>query len=92
MPCAQVVFAYQASDTMFAAGFSRLSQIKEHAGSAINTMTRDERCANQSKESGVFLIVVRNRLLEPEVVPLTAAPKRHIIWTLNCSRWALVKA
>ena len=37
-------------------------------------MTRDERRANQSKQSGIFLIVVRDRLLEPIVV----ATDRHL--------------
>ena len=83
MQRAHIVLAHQASDTMLTAGFSRLSQIEEDAGSAINAMARDERCANQSKQSGVFLIVVRNRLLQPKVVAADRHPRtRHIIWTL----------
>ena len=75
MQRAQIVLAHQPSDTMLTAGFSGLSQIEEDAGSAINAMARDERCANQSKESGVFLIVVRNRSLQPKVVAADRDPE-----------------
>jgi len=75
MQRAQVVLAHQASDTMLTAGFPRLSQIEKDAGSAINAVTRDERCANQSKESGIFLIVVRNRSLQPQVVAADRDPE-----------------
>ncbi len=63
MQRAQIVFAHQPRDAMLAAGLSRFTQIEEDARRAIDAVTRDERRANQSKQSGVFLIVVRDRLL-----------------------------
>src|SRR5205809_3784023 len=50
MQRAQVVLAHQASDAMLTTGFSRLSQIEEDAGSAIDAVTRDKRRANESKQ------------------------------------------
>jgi ABC-type lipoprotein release transport system permease subunit len=40
-----------------------------------HAVTRDERCANQSKQAGVFLIMVRKRLLQPKVVAADRDPE-----------------
>src|SRR6516165_3845945 len=74
MERAQIGFAHQPCDTMLTASLSRLTQIEEHSRSAVDAMTGDERRANQSNQSGVFLIVIRDWLFEPIVV----AADRHL--------------
>ncbi|MES1263593.1 MAG: IS3 family transposase, partial [Peristeroidobacter soli] len=41
---------------------------EKHARGAVDAMARDKRRANQLKQPGVFLIVVRSRLFEPIAV------------------------
>jgi hypothetical protein len=53
---------------MLAAGLAGFTQIEKDARSAIDAMTRDERRSNESKQPGVFLRAVRDRLLQPIIV------------------------
>lgn len=64
----EVVFAHETGDAVFAARLSSLTQIQEHPQGAIDAVARDERRAVQAEYPGIFVIVVRDRLLEPRVV------------------------
>ena len=61
MQRAKIGLAHQPRDAMLAAGLARFTQIEEHARSAVDAMARDERCANQAKQSGILLGAVRDR-------------------------------
>jgi len=54
---------------MLTAGLAGFPQIEEHAHGAIDAVTRNKRRANQSDEPGVLLRVVRDRVLQPVVIP-----------------------
>jgi len=68
MQCAKIGLTHQPRDAMLAAGLSRFTQIQEDPRGAIDAMARDERRSDQTKQPGVLLSPVRDRLLQPVVV------------------------
>jgi hypothetical protein len=54
MEGAQIRLAHQPPDAVLAAGLSRLTQIEEDAGGAVDAVTRDERRPNQTKQPGIL--------------------------------------
>src|SRR5688572_21522199 len=65
----QIGLAHQSCDAMLATGLSGLAQIEEDARGAVDAVTRDERRTNEAQQPGVLLSAIRNRLLQPVVVP-----------------------
>jgi len=65
---AQVGFAHEPRDTMLAAGLASFAQIEEDARGTVDAVARGEGRTNQTKQPGVLLRAVRNRLVKPRVV------------------------
>ena len=53
-----MALAHKACDAMLTAGLSRLTQVEEDAGSAIDAVTCDEGRTDQAQQTGILLRVV----------------------------------
>src|SRR5208337_1993364 len=72
---ANAIDAHETCNTMLAARFPRFSKIQENSRCSVDAMTCNVRCPDQSKQSCVFLISIRYRLLHPSVVATAADAK-----------------
>src|SRR3954465_3367936 len=68
MEGSELMLAHQSCDPMLATRFAGLTGIQEDPRGAVDALAGRERGADQAKQSGVFLRVVRIRLCEPRVV------------------------
>src|SRR4051812_3781871 len=68
MEGSELMLAHQSCDPMLATRFAGLTEIQQDPPGAVDALAGRERGADQAKQSGVFLRVVRIRLCEPRVV------------------------
>jgi hypothetical protein len=59
----KIGFAHEPRDTVLAAGLAGFTQIEEDARGTVDAVARDEGRPNQTKQSGVLLRAVRDRLV-----------------------------
>lgn len=74
-PCsAQAVLTHPACDTLFAAGFARLPQVKEDTQCTGDPLAGGERLPDQPQQASILDSAVWQRVLQPRV----EAARRHV--------------
>jgi hypothetical protein len=76
MASLNTVDSHEPRHSMLAASLAGFSKIEENTRRAIDAMARDERGADQSKQSRILLSAIRHRLIQPSVVPTSGHPEQ----------------